>query len=175
MRRTTAAMLVFGSILALAVAGCTSNAEILRQTTAQEVEAEPDASEGALLAYADAERATLPQIHAAFPGLYEGITVTASMRDSDGREGITPGTYAVIWYEYTYTDPVDYGATTAMLDSSASTLQQQCEAVVFPAMRAAGITAPLSAVYEYKSGTLGSIWSYACFENQMPPSIRHRP
>ncbi len=118
----------------------------------------------ALLSYVEAERATLPQIMAQYPGLYSEIVVDGSFEESLGDRGLPVGTYAVVWFRYTYANPVDWQSQMDALDGQRSTLDTLCETTLFPAMKAAGITGPQGVVYSYDDGQseFGPMWTHSC-------------
>jgi len=118
----------------------------------------------ALAAYVEAERATMPAVMEQYPGLYADASVDGTFEESDGDGDLPAGTYAVVWYDYTYANPLDWSTATVALEGQRSTFDDLCESTVFPAMRRAGITGPLGAVWSYKDVTSesGPMWSHTC-------------
>ena len=163
-RTSRVAVAAVTSVLILfALTACSSFSDSAPRASS---EAAPDPqalNEEALLAYVEAERATIPQIMALYPDLYSEVSIEGSFEDSQGDQGIPAGTYAVLWFDYTYASPMDWSRTIGGLDGQRSAIDDACETALFPAMRNAGITGPMSVVYSYgdiSSG--GTMWSYSC-------------
>ncbi|MGE3192028.1 MAG: hypothetical protein AB7K08_01000 [Microbacteriaceae bacterium] len=155
-------MVAAACAVVLAVTACSAPAPLAAETESavdlhqQNVEA--------LEQYVTAERATLPQIMQLYPGLYSEVEVKGTFEESNGDRGIPPGTYAVVWFDYTYANAMDWSATMADLDAQRSGIDDLCAHTIFPAMRRAGITGNLSVVYSYGDGrsAFGPMWSHTC-------------
>lgn len=118
----------------------------------------------ALLDYVESERAVLPKIREAFPGVYSETRVEGSLETQDGSRGLRAGEYAVVWYYYTYAQPMDWSVTMDALDSQRAELDQLCKSTIMPAMSAAGVAGPKSAVWSYSDprSEFGPMWSHTC-------------
>lgn len=116
----------------------------------------------ALAAYVDAERATIPQILKLYPGVYSDVTIDASQRDSSGIQGIPEGNYSVVVYQYVFADTKDWSQVGPALDTQKSVIDGACTKTIFPAMKSAGVTGAMAALYEYGDAANGIQWTYAC-------------
>lgn len=104
--------------------------------------------ETALETYAAGERAALPGVMDANPGVFSDITV-------DTEE---PGT---LIFTYTYAEAMDVATTASNLDGVVDQLQQSCDEQVFPAMESAGVTGEKSVVYIYLDSNGSEIWNHS--------------
>ncbi|WP_159599959.1 hypothetical protein [Agromyces humi] len=151
-------------MLLLATAACSSP---ISSTAGSSVDAVADvdaANAAALAVYVQAEQATIPQILGQYPDLYSEVTIDGAMKDQAGDRGLPAGTYAVVFYDYTYASAVDWPTAIDALDGQRASFDSVCDSTVFPAMRQAGVTGPLSAVYSYTDGRseFGPMWSHTC-------------
>lgn len=146
---------------ALALAGCSSGgsdspAEVTGSSQSSGATAEKPAKEepaaeepqddGALDAFVAAQQSSIPAIMDATPGVYSEVAI----------EGTEPST---IVFSYVYAEAVDVPTAAAYLDTMVETLQAACDAQVFPAMEAVGISDP-QAVYTYLNPDGSEIWSH---------------
>lgn len=153
-----------GLLVAVVLTACSSGTE---SDTATPLDREFDAqlqSAEALIDYVEAEKATIAQIMADFPGLYADIRVTGSLEESRGDRGLPVGIFSVVFYDYTYAQDMDWSLTMQALDGQRLAIDEVCRTTIFPAMRAAGVTGPLSAVYSYGDGRsqFGAMWHHTC-------------
>lgn len=166
--RQTGTLMVL-SLVALVTSACivpagTSNATSSEAAASAAEDAAREANERALATYVEAERAGLPKVMEAMPGLYSDIEVNGKFSEQDGTRGVPAGTYAVVQFDYMYAPAMDWSKTMAALDATRSTIDELCESTLFPAMREAGITGPMSVVYTYDDGRsdFGVMWQHAC-------------
>ncbi|GHD78299.1 hypothetical protein GCM10007394_05650 [Salinibacterium amurskyense] len=130
------------------------------------IQEQQDRNDLALLAYVEAERATIPRLLDQYPGLYSEALVSGSRFESRGDRGIPAGSYSVVTFTYDYANAVDWTAAQAALDTQRSAIDELCETAVFPAMRSAGITGYLGVEYLYKDARdIGTLWDYSCWES----------
>lgn len=120
----------------------------------------------ALLDYVELERAKLPEVLAAMPGLYSEVRVEGTFELQDGSRGPQAGEYAVVWFHYTYAQEMDWSSILASLDAQRPALEQLCTNTVLPAMKAAGVDGPRSAVWSYydSRSAYGAMWTHSCSE-----------
>ncbi|WP_083363625.1 hypothetical protein [Microterricola viridarii] len=96
--------------------------------------------------------------------MYSEARVEGTMEDSNGDRGLPAGTYSVVWFYYTYANSVDWPTATELLDAQRPAIDELCDSAVFPAMRASGLSGPVSAVYSYDDGRseFGPMWEHTC-------------
>lgn len=158
-------------LLVFALTGCSSGSSSLvsgsdaERDTASAEDTQVENAE-ALLAYVEAERATIPQILDQFPGLYSEVIINGSLEESRGDRGLPAGVFSVVFYEYTYAQEMDWSTTMDALDAERSSIDDLCRTTLFPAMRNAGVIGPLSVVYSYGDGRsqFGAMWHHTCSE-----------
>ncbi|VXB27865.1 hypothetical protein [Plantibacter sp. T3] len=160
LRRLFLTLLVSSALLV--TAGCSASSE--KSSPDSSVSSAESANAKALLSYVDAERATIPQIMSQYPGLYSEVRIEGSLEESDGSRGLSVGTHSVVWFYYTYANPVDWSSATTALDGQRATIDSVCDSTVFPAMRNAGIIGPMGVVYSYDDGqsAYGAMWEHTC-------------
>lgn len=159
--------------LLLAVGGCTTETEVAqpqRTHDTQDTQEQSDQNFDALLAYAEAERATIPAFLSQYPDVYESVVVTGSIEEARATLGAPAGIYSTIEFDYTYAARVDWGTYIPGLDSQRAEIDALCTDAIFPAMRQAGITGPLLVVYTYGDGHSPDggrspfpAWEHACW------------
>ena len=110
-------------------------------------EVEEEALGGGLDAFVEAERATIPAILDASAGMYSEIDIV----------GIQPDT---VEYSYVYAEPIDAAAALEYFESMIDTIQELCEAQVFPAMERAGVTGSQKVRYTYYNPDGSELWSH---------------
>lgn len=160
---------VFVAVL-LAGTACSSNSLTTNENSDSGVSASQAAADfrqeraNALLDYVEAERATVSTLRENFAGLYSEIRAEGTLETQDGSRGLRAGEYAVIWYYYTYAQPMDWGVTMDALDAQRTQFDQLCESTIFPAMAGAGVVGPKSAVWSYSDSRseFGPMWSHTC-------------
>jgi len=167
-RRASASLLSALSVLALgaALAGCgssdsTSTPKESTSATASSSDSASGSDDTAAPASDDQHEALASMVSQAqgqvadlikmFKGLYSDIEIA----------GEDPGTLV---YRYTYGQQVDGATAKAALEKQYSTLQSSCEASVFPAMKAAGVTTDREVLYEFHNSDGATIGSYTCTE-----------
>ena len=161
--RATAAMMV-GALMVLASSACSS---LNDQTVRSSIDATANAealNDEALLSYAEAERAMIPKVLEQSPGLYSKVSIHGAFKEQNGDRGLPAGTYAVMFYDYTYAHEMNWSVTTNALDAQRPAIDGLCRSRLFPAMRSFGITGPMSVVYTYGDGRseFGPMWAHTC-------------
>lgn len=133
-------------LASLTLAGCATNAPSgpngADPGTSQQGTSEQRA---ALDKYVELERAQLPAVQKANPGVYEEMTVEAEY----------PGT---IVFRYVYATQVDAAEAVKYLDEMESKFQELCDDTVFPAMKQTGVTGDLGATYIYINADGTTMW-----------------
>lgn len=113
---------------------------------AEEPAAEEPQDGAALDAFVAEQQSSIPAVMDASPGVYSEVAI----------EGTAPST---IVFSYVYAEAVDVPTAAAYLDTMVDTLQAACDAQVFPAMEAAGVSDP-QAVYTYLNPDGSEVWSH---------------
>lgn len=145
---------------ALALAGCSSGGSdspaagtgssassgTTAEKPAKEEPAEEQPADGALDAFVAEQQASIPAVMEASPGVYAEVAIEAA----------APST---IVFRYTYAEAVDVPTAAAYLDTMVDTLQGACDAQVFPAMEAAGVSDP-QAQYTYLNPDGSEVWTH---------------
>lgn len=150
MIRTRRTILTATTTLALlaALAGCSLIPSQNGQSPSSSEQSEaPVDQSSALKDYADAERAQLPSVMEANPGVFSDIQVEAQ----------EPSTVA---FTYTYASVMDVAGTASSLDGLIPTIQDGCDKSVFPAMVNAGIEDP-QVTYTYLNSDGTEIWTHS--------------
>ena len=136
------------------------------QPSGEEVHTAADAARAAALqAYVDAEVATIPQIIEGYDGMYADVSITGAIENATGDGEIPVGDFAVMRYDYTYANSMDWAATSDALESQRSVFDEACASQVFPSIEAAGVEGPFAAVYSYRDTTTSGaepMWSHTC-------------
>jgi hypothetical protein len=151
-------------MMAFAFTACSSlNHESVKSSIDATANAEA-LNEEALLSYAEAERASIPKILGQLPDLYSKVSIHGAFKEQNGDRGLPAGTYAVMFYDYTYAREMNWSVTTDALDAQRPAIDDLCESRLFPAMRSFGITGPMSVVYTYGDGRseFGPMWAHTC-------------
>jgi hypothetical protein len=145
---------------ALALAGCSSGGSdtpaaetgssqssgTTSEKPAKERAVEEQPADGALEAFVADQQSSIPAVMEASPGVYSDVAIEAT----------APST---IVFSYVYAEAVDVPSAAAYLDTMVSTLQSACDAQVFPAMEAAGVSDP-QAVYTYLNPDGSEVWTH---------------
>lgn len=113
---------------------------------AQEPAADEPQGSGVLEAFVAAQQSSIPAILDAGAGVYSDAAI----------EAVAPST---IVFSYVYAEAVDVPTAAAYLDTMVETLQAACDAQVFPAMVAVGISDP-QVVYTYLNPDGSEIWTH---------------
>lgn len=96
---------------------------------------------------------SIPTLYESFPGLYSQIAIT-----SEGASTLV--------YSYVYSEEATAGTSLPEMQAAmaglGSTLQESCEAQLFPVMTAAGITIDPQIRYAYATPAGEKVWSYTC-------------
>jgi hypothetical protein len=131
--------------------------------------------EAAMESCVEAERATIPAVLGALPGMYSALEISGEL------EADLVGA-AVIHFTYTYERMVEFGDSASglswdaarpswaeplvpwsVLGAAKADLLQGCDDYVFPAMREAGITGPLRVEYVYMQPSFNTVsWDATC-------------
>lgn len=119
-----------------------------------------------MLDYVELERTKLPEIQAAFPGVYSELRVEGTLEQQDGSRGLQEGEYAVVWFHYTYAQEMDWNTQLSALDAQRADLDILCTGTVLPSMKDAGVVGPRSAVWSYYDARseFGAMWTHSCSE-----------
>ena len=147
--------------LAVALAGCSSATDeqagtpgpkvrVEEPSPAQEPEAdveEPADQNAALDAYVAQERATIPAIMEATPGMYSALDISAVYPDT-------------VQFAYTYAEALDAATAVDYFDGMTTTFQELCDSQVFPAMERAGVTGSQKVTYTYDNADGSELWSH---------------
>jgi hypothetical protein len=99
----------------------------------------------ALEEYAAAERAQIPAILEANPGIYSDVEIEAE----------APHT---IVFSYIYAEQVDPAAATEYFETVVPEIETLCETQLFPAMEAAGVEGTQAARYVYVNADGSVLW-----------------
>jgi hypothetical protein len=115
----------------------------------------------ALADYVETERAAIPTIMDQNAGVYSSVEVDGRFVEPDGGSDVLP---AVMFYNYVFAEKLDWSVAGTGLDAQKPALDDACSTQIYPAMRAAGVTGPVGAVFSYSDGseTSGPSWEHTC-------------
>ena len=138
-------------VVSLSLAGC---ADLPAQVAAQihppalSSTGQPNDGEqpSALDRYVAADQATIPTLVASSKGVFSAIAIDSSPPAS-------------IVFTYTYAKQIDPAKAAQYFDDHDSTLQTDCDNKLFPAMKKAGVTGALHAIYTYVDADGSQIWT----------------
>lgn len=160
--RAAVTLIVAGIVTA--IAACSQVSNDMADAPSPVAQATTDPRADSLLGYVEAERAQLPKLMDLYPGMYSEVRVEGTIEEQNGDRGIPAGTYAVVWFYYTYANEMDWSTTIDGLDAQRSSIDELCRTAVFPAIKTAGVTGPMSVVYSYDDGRsqFGPLWTHTC-------------
>lgn len=144
------------TVALLALTGCASTTTAAPAATKSAPASSPSATErsqeqkDALLAYVEAEQATVPNLMANMPGVYSEIVVEGTFETVKKSRHLLPdGMHAVVWFDYTYVPDYDLSVAYRQIEASKAQVDQLCETSIFPRMRALGVDPPLGVTFTY--------------------------
>lgn len=119
----------------------------------------------ALSDWTDSQRSLIPGAQAAHPGQFSDVSVDTSIEEWTGGDEIPAGSAVnVVGWSYVYESPQDWVTTSGELDARFSKIEDKCQSLLFPEMRDAGVTGPISVTYYYTDGNSGADpeWTWTC-------------
>lgn len=147
------------TVALLALTGCAPTTTTAPAATKSAPASSPSATQpsqervDALRAYVEGERAAVPKQLAITntDDVYSEVVVESKFEMGEIGNPLPDGLHAVVLFDYKYVPGYDLSVAHQSLDASKAQIDEVCETLVFPRMRALGVDPPLAATFRYRA------------------------